>query len=97
MRKFGILVKKEIKELLTVSSLIPIVLIMFIFYVLGGFLGGEIEKEMNALSDLRFGFCDNDGSVLSREIADALEKAGCDPVELADASAIEDAGVDLWR
>ncbi len=93
MRKFGILVKKELKELLTVSSLIPIILIMAIFYFLGNFIGGEIENEVNALENLRFALCDRDNSELSREVADDLAAAGCDAVRVGDASEFEKDGL----
>lgn len=48
MRKFRVLVQKEILELLTPYMLVPLVITVGLFMVLGNFVGKEVEKSNQA-------------------------------------------------
>ena len=56
MRKFLVLVQKEIKELLTWQLIVPFVAVMVIFSLVGNFMGKESQKSQEqktiALLDL---------------------------------------------
>ena len=47
------LVKKELKELLTPSSLISVIVVMIMFVAMGSFMGGE-TKEMTSLQHIGY-------------------------------------------
>lgn len=93
MRKFGILLRKEIKELVTISSLLPVILIMVIFYFMGDFIGDEIQKEVDKLANIKITVCDRDNTLTSRNIIAALASAGCD---IEDVSGTTDENVSAY-
>lgn len=45
MNHLANLIKKELKELLTPASLIPVIAVMFLFIAMGSFVGGEISDK----------------------------------------------------
>jgi ABC-2 type transport system permease protein len=72
MRKFLVLVKKEVRELLTPQMLAPLLITVLIFVFIGRVVGGEAEKaesrQVISLVDL-----DNTGT--SRSVAEILSKS----------------------
>ena len=56
------LVKKELKELLTPSSLISVIVVMILFIAMGSFLGGE-TKDATSLKPI--GYVDLSALILS--------------------------------
>lgn len=73
MRKFYILVKKETKELLTPQVIIPFIVVVIFFVIMGKVIGGEAQK---AEEDQRIAVLDTDLSVSSREAVEQLELSG---------------------
>lgn len=73
MRKFFILVSKEIRELLTIQVLLPLIITILIFVFIGQVIGQEAEKaeELKTLSVI-----DKDKSELSKNFVSALEDSG---------------------
>ncbi|MBE0476193.1 MAG: ABC transporter permease [Coriobacteriia bacterium] len=76
MRKFMVLLGKELRELLTPQVLVPFVVIVAMFSLIGNIVGGEAEKAMGARS---VGVMDLDGSAASAAVVGALEAAGYTP------------------
>ena len=79
------LVKKELKELLTPSSLISVIVVMFLFIAMGSFMGGE-TKNMTSLQPI--GFVDlsedaiNDYAQIGLDgVSQYYASQQCDPAE----------------
>lgn len=75
MRKFGLLLTKELKEMLTLQTLLPMIICALIFMFLGQFF-----SDMNGESDMNNGgaytIIDQDGSELSGELISAVAAQG---------------------
>ena len=94
MGKFGVILKKEIMELITPQSLIPLVIIFVLFSVMGNMmksvLGGvsdtvTVQSEQSGQNvtinkNSVIGFIDNDNSELSQYVKDNLTSQGIMPV-----------------
>lgn len=86
MRRFGILLKKEIKELLTVQILLPLLIATTVFMLIGNMVGSEQEKTQDGGQSIMV--VDLDRSDTSAAILDGLEAAGMH-VDLFDGSVDE--------
>jgi len=84
MRKFRSLLVKELRELLTPQMLMPFVLVIAIFALIGNIVGHENEK---AQGQKRIGVVDLDRSPASAAILKAVRKAGFTPTNLPAAAA----------
>lgn len=73
MRKFLVLLKKEIRELLTLQMLVPLVLVMVVFAFIGEIVGQETEEQQ---SDANVPILDLDQTVTSKSIPELLEGSG---------------------
>lgn len=71
MKQIIVLIKKEIKELLTMSLLIPIVVMVFFFSFIGRLMKGEMQK---AEKPIPIYLIDNDQSETSRNLIYYLKK-----------------------
>ncbi|MDP2181062.1 MAG: ABC transporter permease [Actinomycetota bacterium] len=80
MRKFIVLLKKEIRELATAQVLLPFVLTILMFVLLGNVIGQQ--READAERPEPVAIVDLDASSTSTQISEALKAAGYDPVEL---------------
>lgn len=72
MNKFSLFFKKELKDLLTLQSLIPLILMLVIFSIMGGVvgnLGDDISKSHGTIAIM-----DEDDSKYSKAIMDELEQ-----------------------
>lgn len=69
MNKFLILLKKEIKELLTLQMFLPMIMMVLIFFFIGNVIGKETKKSQTLAG---FAVIDLDRTVISREALDAL-------------------------
>lgn len=70
--KFGKLLKKEVKELLTVQAILGVIISLAAFYLLGTFMGNvmnDLEKESTTIT-----ICDQDNSDFTKSILSALEQ-----------------------
>ncbi len=73
MRKFSVLLKKEIRELLTLQMILPMIIGMLFFVFIGNVVGKETQK---AHSQQIIAVLDNDGSQTSAGLKGVLEKSG---------------------
>ena len=75
MRKFWILLKKELKEMLTLQSVLSIVLCAGLFVLLGNFMGSVTEEAAKNAGEVAV--IDLDDSELTHSLLDGLEQTGC--------------------
>jgi len=73
MNKFGTLLKKEIKELLTLQLVLPLLIGMIFFVLVGNIIGDEGKK---AQGQQTIALIDNDGTKTSGSVTGILEKNG---------------------
>lgn len=71
MKKFLILLKKEINELLTLQTLIPLIVMVVIFISIGNIIGSETKKEK--LKSIKLYVIDYDKSLISKEYINFLK------------------------
>ncbi len=71
MSQLGNIIKKEIKELLTPTTLLPIVIMAILFGSMGNVIGG-IEEEL--MEKPVIGFINNDSGDLSKIVTSIIEK-----------------------
>ncbi len=79
MRKFLVLVQKEIKELLTWQLIVPFVAVMVIFSLVGNFMGKESQKSQEQKT---IALLDLDKTTASNNVLSTLKQANVDIVEL---------------
>lgn len=79
MRKFGVLLKKELKELFTIQALIPIVISVCIFLLLGYIVGDAVASgdTQNGAKE-KLVVLDMDATSLSGDVIQVLNGAGFD-------------------
>ncbi len=77
MRKFAVLVTKEIRELLTPYVLVPIVLTVALFAVMGKVIGKQSSANKNQAEQIAV--LDEDKSQLSRALISNLQESGFKP------------------
>lgn len=73
MRKFFVLVKKELKELMTLQMIIPLLISMFIFILMGQVIG-NISSSAETTGEVIF--IDQDKSETSYSIYNELDRTG---------------------
>lgn len=77
MRKFGVLLKKELKELFTVQTLIPILISVLIFMMLGAVVNDAVEAEQGQTAGgEKLVVLDLDATSLSGDVIKVLNNAG---------------------
>ncbi len=69
MRKFIVLVKKEIKELLTLQVIVPMLIAVLAFILIGNIIGSEARRAMEAQD---IAVLDQDNSPVSQQAIDFL-------------------------
>ncbi|WP_059003084.1 ABC transporter permease [Bittarella massiliensis (ex Durand et al. 2017)] len=74
MRKFWILLKKELREMITLQSVLSIVLCAGIFVLLGNFMGSVTEEAAKNAGEVAV--IDLDDSELTRSLLGGLEQSG---------------------
>jgi ABC-2 type transport system permease protein len=72
MKKFFVLIKKEIREMLTLQVLAPMLITVLIFVFIGKVAGGAIEK---AQKETDIAVMDIDKTVISKAIIENLSKS----------------------
>ncbi|MBD3360161.1 MAG: ABC transporter permease subunit [Candidatus Buchananbacteria bacterium] len=70
MHKFLILLKKEIKELITPQLVIPLIIMVFIFAGIGGLLSKETAETAN---QQKIWLVDYDNTAISQKVIESLE------------------------
>lgn len=80
MRTFWVLVRKELRELLTLQVLAPFVVVVLIFAGIGGVIGEAGEESGSAGVVV----IDRDGSAPSERVVDSLQQAGLDVTVIDD-------------
>jgi ABC-2 type transport system permease protein len=83
MRRFLVLLKKELAELLTLQMFLPFIIVIIMFVSIGGVIsdvGGQADKGA-----IPVGVVDADNGTFSPVVLAALEQAGLKPVELKSA------------
>ncbi len=73
MRKFIALVKKELQELLTLQMILPLVVIVGVFYFIGQVVNSETQKTQN---ELAVAVVDMDHTAASEGVVKVLEQTG---------------------
>lgn len=81
MNKFFLLLKKETSELLTPQMILPFVMIMLVFVLVGNFAGKQLQKQTQAKSKIIV--LDQDQSSFSRSAISVVEQIA--EVELSSA------------
>lgn len=77
MRRFGILLKKELKELITIATLLPIVLVTILLVFMGDFMVDQIKSEIDKASETgTVAYADRDNSEISRSLIALLSETG---------------------
>lgn len=79
MRRFGVLLRKELLELLTPQMLVPLLIAVVIFMFIGDVVGSEQEK---AAEGRAVALMDLDRSATSNSIVEALRQGGFDVIEI---------------
>ncbi len=79
MRKFTVLLKKELRELLTLQMLLPFAIVILMFVAIGNIVGDQGEQAQAAR---QVGVVDLDNSELSAAVISAVESADFEIVEL---------------
>ena len=74
--KFFNLLQKELRELINAQMLISLVVMMFIFMMMGNIMSTTIEEA--AKSSYNITLCDRDGSEISKNIIKAMEASGAE-------------------
>ncbi len=74
MRKFLVLLKKEVKELVTLQILIPMIVGAFAFMLIGNVIGKEVERATSLEGTIAV--LDLDQSAFSKDLLEKLKKAG---------------------
>ncbi|HBQ63702.1 MAG TPA: hypothetical protein DD727_01990, partial [Clostridiales bacterium] len=78
MKKFLALLKKEIRDLITPQMIVPMILAVAAFSLIGKVVGGEIQKNIRSGGTLVV--CDQDGSSLSLSVTDAIGQTGMEVI-----------------
>lgn len=81
MRKFLVVLKKEIRELLTVQMILPLLISILLFAVVGKLVGTEAQKAEAERGVL---VIDHDKTVASKSLVNTLEKSGFKVFEIKD-------------
>jgi len=91
MRKFGVLVIKELRELITVQMLLPFLIVVVMFAALGNIVGEQGDRSQQDVRTIIV--LDMDGTASSEAVGDALGSAGysVEPAEVKTAEQIPDA------
>lgn len=72
MRRFGVLLRKEIRELLTLQMLLPLAVTILMFGLIGNLIGAQTTEGAGATVHV----VDADGTAASQLIVDSLADAG---------------------
>ena len=81
MHKFFALLKKEVRELITLQTILPLLLVAVIFGFMGKVIGKAVEGAQKAQSA---GIIDRDNTSASKAVVTTLEKSGFTIKELPD-------------
>lgn len=76
MKKFSVLLFKELRELVNLQLILPLILVVAIFIFIGSFMG-DIMKE-TATKEAHIAVMDKDNSDLSKSLIETLKKTGND-------------------
>ena len=89
--KLGNLLKKELRELLTVQAIISMAVSCLIFIILGQFMGGVMDEAMNNSSvNIR----NLDSSQFTADMLAALPDYGADPTIIGNDGLLSEMGID---
>lgn len=89
--KLGNLLKKELRELLTVQAIISMAVSCLIFIILGQFMGGVMDEAMNNSSvNIR----NLDSSQFTADMLAALPDYGADPTIIESGGLLSEMGID---
>lgn len=89
--KLGNLLKKELRELLTVQAIISMAVSCLIFIILGQFMGGVMDEAMNNSSvNIR----NLDSSQFTADMLAALPDYGADPTIIENDGLLSEVGID---
>lgn len=89
MRKFWVLLKKEVRELITLQMLLPFAITIIMFIAIGNLVGAQGEEAQRVQEVV---VVDLDNSAASIALVDVLEQSGFDsiPADLADGRELVD-------
>lgn len=73
MRRFGVLLIKELRELITPQLIIPLVVAVLMFMALGDLIGSQADDKDETVSVV---VVDADGTELSKAVSDVLTESG---------------------
>jgi len=76
MKKFFLILKKEIKELLTIQMILPFVIIVIMFSFIGNILNSESKKSEK--DPIKITIMDLDNSALSKNLIELIKESNYD-------------------
>lgn len=80
MRKFLVLLKKELKELITIQIILPFLIVVIMFSLLGNYMQSKNEEE--AKKPVEIAIIDQDNSQTSKNIESILSKSNFNVIYL---------------
>jgi len=88
MRKFLILFNKEIKNLITIQLILPLIIMVVLFSFIGSFVSEQVEKEQEPK---KIAVVDYDDSILSNDVIESLKSGNfiIDKVSLSKEEALD--------
>jgi len=88
MRKFLILFNKEIKNLITIQLILPLIIMVVLFSFIGSFVSEQVEKEQEPK---KIAVVDYDNSILSNDVIESLKSGNfiIDKVSLSKDEALD--------
>ncbi len=74
MSRFWILLKKELRDMITVQTLLPMIIVLVVFSLLGQFIGSATQEAAKSLNTVAIADLDNTPS--SQDILTRLQQSG---------------------
>ncbi|MBP1548984.1 MAG: ABC transporter permease [Oscillospiraceae bacterium] len=91
--KFGNLLKKELRELITLQAMMGMIFTMVLLIVMGQIMGGAMEEGFDTST---INLCNQDNSAFTTEVLDAVQASGHTTINFVDIQS-EDYAAELER
>lgn len=91
--KFGNLLKKELRELITLQAMMGMIFTMVLFIVMGQIMGGAMEEGFDTST---INLCNQDNSAFTTDVLDAVQASGHTTINFVELQS-EDYAAELER
>ena len=91
--KFGNLLKKELRELITLQAMMGMIFTMVLFIVMGQIMGGAMEEGFDTST---ITLCNKDSSAFTQDVLDTVQASGHTTINFVDIQS-EDYAAELER